>query len=111
MMSENGLLISPRALFHVGQDEVRKVKKTGRVRIITVGNSGAGFELCRILYDTGAVAYMAPCSKEKAEIGGKASPQPPPSSPSTRAARGQDGTVRVPSTTTTRSYTRTCRPA
>ncbi|KAJ5097032.1 Short-chain dehydrogenase/reductase SDR [Penicillium angulare] len=39
----------------------------GRVFIVTGGNSGVGFELCKILYGTGATIYMASRSKEKAE--------------------------------------------
>lgn len=31
----------------------------GRVFIVTGGNAGVGFELCRILYGTGATIYMA----------------------------------------------------
>lgn len=31
----------------------------GRVFIVTGGNAGVGFELCKILYGTGATIYMA----------------------------------------------------
>lgn len=31
----------------------------GKVFIVTGGNSGVGFELCKILYGTGATVYMA----------------------------------------------------
>ncbi|CAG8399130.1 unnamed protein product [Penicillium salamii] len=43
----------------------------GRVFIVTGGNSGVGFELCKILYGSGATIYMA--SRSKAI---KASPAP-----------------------------------
>jgi NADPH:quinone reductase-like Zn-dependent oxidoreductase len=35
----------------------------GRIFIITGGNSGIGFELCKILYGTGATIYMTSRSK------------------------------------------------
>lgn len=35
----------------------------GRVFIVTGGNGGIGFELCKILYGTGATIYMASRSK------------------------------------------------
>ncbi|KFY49848.1 hypothetical protein V495_00425 [Pseudogymnoascus sp. VKM F-4514 (FW-929)] len=38
----------------------------GKVFIVTGGNSGIGFELCRMLYGTGATIYMAARSKERA---------------------------------------------
>lgn len=31
----------------------------GKVFIVTGGNSGVGFELCKLLYGTGATIYMA----------------------------------------------------
>lgn len=34
-----------------------------RVFIVTGGNSGVGFELCKILYGSGATIYMASRSK------------------------------------------------
>ncbi|KAJ5634028.1 Short-chain dehydrogenase/reductase SDR [Penicillium herquei] len=37
----------------------------GRVFIVTGGNAGVGFELCKILYETGATIYMASRSKPK----------------------------------------------
>ncbi|EPE35903.1 NAD(P)-binding Rossmann-fold containing protein [Glarea lozoyensis ATCC 20868] len=39
----------------------------GRVFIVTGGNAGIGFELCRMLYDKGATVYMASRSKERAD--------------------------------------------
>ncbi|KAH9903538.1 hypothetical protein F4778DRAFT_88545 [Xylariomycetidae sp. FL2044] len=39
----------------------------GRVFIVTGGNSGIGYQLCRILFSTGATIYMASRSKERAE--------------------------------------------
>ncbi|KAJ5852217.1 uncharacterized protein N7529_011602 [Penicillium soppii] len=38
----------------------------GRIFIITGGNSGIGFELCKILYGTGATIYMTSRSKGRA---------------------------------------------
>jgi NADPH:quinone reductase-like Zn-dependent oxidoreductase len=35
----------------------------GRVFIVTGGNAGIGFELCKILYASGATIYMASRSK------------------------------------------------
>ncbi len=37
--------------------------QSGRVFIITGGNAGIGFELCKILYPTGATIYMASRTK------------------------------------------------
>ncbi|KAJ5887319.1 hypothetical protein N7504_011366 [Penicillium tannophilum] len=39
----------------------------GRVFIVTGGNAGVGFELCKILYASGTTIYMASRSKERAE--------------------------------------------
>ncbi|KAJ5936096.1 Short-chain dehydrogenase/reductase SDR [Penicillium verhagenii] len=39
----------------------------GRVFIVTGGNTGVGFELCNILFSSGATIYMASRSKERAE--------------------------------------------
>ncbi|KAI1748157.1 hypothetical protein F4782DRAFT_385219 [Xylaria castorea] len=39
----------------------------GRVFIVTGGNAGIGFELCKILFTSGATIYMASRSKERAE--------------------------------------------
>ncbi|KAI0601366.1 hypothetical protein F4775DRAFT_541868 [Biscogniauxia sp. FL1348] len=39
----------------------------GRVFIVTGGNAGIGFQLCKLLITTGATIYMASRSKEKAE--------------------------------------------
>ncbi|KAI1300786.1 NAD(P)-binding protein [Xylaria venustula] len=41
--------------------------QSGRVFIVTGGNTGIGFELCKLLIRTGATIYMASRSKEKAE--------------------------------------------
>ncbi|KAI0538968.1 hypothetical protein GGR58DRAFT_466131 [Xylaria digitata] len=41
--------------------------QNGRVFMVTGGNAGIGFELCKILIRTGATIYMASRSKEKAE--------------------------------------------
>lgn len=38
----------------------------GRVFIVTGGNAGVGFELCKILYGSGATIYMASRSKASA---------------------------------------------
>ncbi|KAI0970605.1 NAD(P)-binding protein [Xylaria arbuscula] len=40
--------------------------QTGRVFIVTGGNTGIGFELCKILFNSGATIYMASRSKDKA---------------------------------------------
>lgn len=37
--------------------------QNGRVFMVTGGNAGVGFELCRMLYATGATVYMASRSK------------------------------------------------
>ncbi|CAG8303027.1 unnamed protein product [Penicillium salamii] len=39
----------------------------GRVFIVTGSNSGVGFELCKILYGSGATIYMASRSKASSE--------------------------------------------
>ncbi|KAI1427072.1 hypothetical protein F5Y12DRAFT_783444 [Xylaria sp. FL1777] len=39
----------------------------GRVFIVTGGNTGIGFELCKLLFPSGAIIYMASRSKNKAE--------------------------------------------
>ncbi|KAI1376900.1 NAD(P)-binding protein [Hypoxylon crocopeplum] len=41
--------------------------QAGRVFMVTGGNAGIGYELCRILVGTGATVYMATRSKERAE--------------------------------------------
>ncbi|KAG9238827.1 hypothetical protein BJ875DRAFT_450085 [Amylocarpus encephaloides] len=41
--------------------------QAGKVLMVTGGNSGVGFELCKMLYGKGAVIYMACRSKERAE--------------------------------------------
>ncbi|KAK9384414.1 Glucose/ribitol dehydrogenase [Lipomyces mesembrius] len=41
--------------------------QNGRVFIVTGGNAGIGFELCKVLYAAGATVYMACRSKAKAE--------------------------------------------
>jgi hypothetical protein len=40
----------------------------GRVFIVTGGNAGVGFELCKILYGSGATIYMASRSKASPPI-------------------------------------------
>ncbi|KAI1303523.1 NAD(P)-binding protein [Xylaria venustula] len=40
--------------------------QTGRVFMVTGGNTGIGFELCKILFNSGATIYMASRSKDKA---------------------------------------------
>ncbi|RYP64125.1 hypothetical protein DL771_008905 [Monosporascus sp. 5C6A] len=42
--------------------------QSGRVFIVTGGNAGIGFELCKILFRSGGTIYMASRSKEKAEV-------------------------------------------
>lgn len=37
--------------------------QAGRVFIVTGGNAGIGYELCQILFGTGATVYMATRSK------------------------------------------------
>ncbi|KAI0424824.1 hypothetical protein F5Y09DRAFT_323399 [Xylaria sp. FL1042] len=39
----------------------------GRVFIVTGGNTGIGFEICKLLFPSGAIIYMASRSKNKAE--------------------------------------------
>ncbi|KAI1122428.1 hypothetical protein F5Y10DRAFT_254116 [Nemania abortiva] len=39
----------------------------GRVFIVTGGNTGIGFDLCKLLFPSGATIYMATRSKDKAE--------------------------------------------
>jgi NADPH:quinone reductase-like Zn-dependent oxidoreductase len=39
--------------------------QTGRIFIVTGGNSGVGFELCQMLYATGAKIYMT----SRSEVG------------------------------------------
>ncbi|KAI5460869.1 hypothetical protein BGZ63DRAFT_455021 [Mariannaea sp. PMI_226] len=46
--------------------EANVPSQEGKVFIVTGGNSGVGFELCRILYGTGATIYMATRSEERA---------------------------------------------
>ncbi|KAM0811765.1 putative Ketoreductase (KR) domain-containing protein [Seiridium cardinale] len=41
--------------------------QTGRTFIVTGGNSGIGYELCKLLFGTGATVYMCARSTEKAE--------------------------------------------
>jgi hypothetical protein len=40
--------------------------QTGRIFMVTGGNAGIGFELCKMLYGTGATIYIASRSKVKA---------------------------------------------
>lgn len=51
----------PRATFTEAQ--LLPGSQTGRVFIVTGGNAGIGFELCKLLVTTGAVIYMASRSK------------------------------------------------
>ncbi|KAF7547338.1 hypothetical protein G7Z17_g7799 [Cylindrodendrum hubeiense] len=57
----------------------------GRVFIVTGGNSGVGYELCKILYGTGATIYMASRSQERATNAIKqiTDIKPPPATPGT----------------------------
>ncbi|CAJ2502782.1 Uu.00g101760.m01.CDS01 [Anthostomella pinea] len=59
--------------------------QAGRVFMVTGGNAGIGFELCKILYPTGATIYMASRSRGKAETAIKAITE---SVPRTQAGRG-----------------------
>lgn len=43
--------------------DVKPSSQDGRVFIVTGGSSGIGFELCRILYNSGATIYLAARSK------------------------------------------------
>jgi hypothetical protein len=43
--------------------EVNLPSQKGKVFIVTGGNAGVGYELCKILYTTGAIIYMASRSK------------------------------------------------
>jgi hypothetical protein len=38
--------------------EIDVPSQTGRVFIVTGGNAGVGYELCKMLYGTGATIYM-----------------------------------------------------
>ncbi|KAH6976295.1 hypothetical protein BKA56DRAFT_552912 [Ilyonectria sp. MPI-CAGE-AT-0026] len=57
----------------------------GKVFIVTGGNSGVGYELCKILYGTGATIYMASRSQERASnaINQIIETKPPPATPGT----------------------------
>ncbi|EAS37145.3 uncharacterized protein CIMG_02499 [Coccidioides immitis RS] len=59
--------------------------RSGRVFIVTGGNAGIGFELCKLLYATGATVYMASRSKDRAEAAIKSITEssPQPETPST----------------------------
>ncbi|KAK6220540.1 hypothetical protein LQW54_001985 [Pestalotiopsis sp. IQ-011] len=46
---------------------VPRGSQTGKVFMVTGGNSGLGFELAKILFQSGATVYMATRSKERAE--------------------------------------------
>ncbi|KAM5354043.1 hypothetical protein ACJ41O_000693 [Fusarium nematophilum] len=63
--------------------EANVPSQTGKVFIVTGGNSGVGFELCKILYTTGATIYMASRSEERATnaINEIINSQHPPSTP------------------------------
>ncbi|KAI1415349.1 NAD(P)-binding protein [Hypoxylon sp. FL1857] len=47
--------------------DIPRSSQAGRVFMVTGGNAGIGYELCRILLGTGATVYMATRSKERAE--------------------------------------------
>ncbi|KAJ5682196.1 hypothetical protein N7462_005361 [Penicillium macrosclerotiorum] len=47
--------------------EENVLSQKGRVFIVTGGNTGIGFELCKMLYGTGATIYMASRTQAKAE--------------------------------------------
>ncbi|KAI1091354.1 NAD(P)-binding protein [Rostrohypoxylon terebratum] len=47
--------------------DIPKGSQAGRVFMVTGGNAGIGYELCRILFATGATVYMATRSKERAD--------------------------------------------
>ncbi|KAI2601962.1 hypothetical protein GGR54DRAFT_626295 [Hypoxylon sp. NC1633] len=55
----------PKATFT--EADLSPGSQNGRVFIVTGGNAGIGFELCKLLITTGATIYMASRSKEKAE--------------------------------------------
>ncbi|KAI1406631.1 hypothetical protein F4819DRAFT_439804 [Hypoxylon fuscum] len=55
----------PKATFT--EADLTPGSQNGRVFIVTGGNTGIGFELCKLLITTGATIYMASRSKEKAE--------------------------------------------
>ncbi|KAF5025420.1 hypothetical protein F66182_2522 [Fusarium sp. NRRL 66182] len=54
-----------------------------KVFVVTGGNSGVGFELCKILYTTGATVYLTSRSEERGRraIQEIASAEPPPQTP------------------------------
>lgn len=47
--------------------DIPRGSQAGRVFMVTGGNAGIGYELCRILVGTGATVYMATRSKARAE--------------------------------------------
>ncbi|KAI1459954.1 NAD(P)-binding protein [Annulohypoxylon moriforme] len=55
----------PRPTFT--DDDIPRGSQAGRVFMVTGGNAGIGYELCRILFGTGAIVYVATRSKERAE--------------------------------------------
>lgn len=42
--------------------------QSGQVFIVTGGNGGIGFELCKILYGSGATIYLAARSKVRTRV-------------------------------------------
>ncbi|KAI5927099.1 hypothetical protein F4810DRAFT_707046 [Camillea tinctor] len=60
-----GQYYPPKATFT--ETDLTPGSQNGRVFIVTGGNAGIGFELCKLLITTGATIYMASRSKEKAE--------------------------------------------
>lgn len=60
-------IFPPKAAF----TEKNVPSQEGRIFIVTGGNAGVGYELCKLLYGTGATIYMASRSKvsHQAEMG------------------------------------------
>ncbi|KAI1209222.1 NAD(P)-binding protein [Annulohypoxylon truncatum] len=56
----------PRPAFT--EADVSKGSQAGRVFMVTGGNAGVGYELCKILFGTGATVYMATRSEKRAEV-------------------------------------------
>ncbi|KAI0391968.1 NAD(P)-binding protein [Xylariaceae sp. FL0594] len=56
---------APRPRFT--ENDIQADAYKGKVFIVTGGNSGLGYELCKILFRSGATIYMASRSKERAE--------------------------------------------
>lgn len=56
-----GQFYPPKATFT--EADLTPGSQSGRVFIVTGGNAGIGFELCKLLVTTGATIYMASRSK------------------------------------------------